>query len=238
MTEQAEIMPRESAAVQTRTDSADILRAAMERGADVVTLDRLLGLVERERANQAAAAYNAAVVRFQSECPVIARGDTANGMPYSRMDRIWRTIRPLMEKCGLAVTWEGVEIEGQECRITGHLRHALGHAVALSHRIPIPEANRGTNATQRAGSAETYAKRYALCSALGIQTGQDDDANGVAEHGLDEGAKAEIETLLRESKADRAAFFRWAGCAGLDDFPAAKYGAAIAALRAKKGGAR
>ena len=219
-------------------DSADILRAAMERGADVATLDRLLGLVERERANQAAAAYNAAVVRFQAECPVIARGDTANGMAYSRMDRIWRTIRPLMEKCGLAVTWEGVEIEGQECRITGHLRHALGHAVALSHRIPIPEANRGTNATQRAGSAETYAKRYALCSALGIQTGQDDDANGVAQTALDDGAKAEIETLLRESRADRPAFFRWAGCESLEDFPAAKYGAAVAALRQKKGGAR
>jgi hypothetical protein len=231
----------EKYAVATRaTEGADILRTAMEKGADVATLDRLLGLVERERANQAEAAYNAAVVEFQGECPIIDKGDKANGMPFARMDRIWRAIRPLMAQCGLAVTWESVEIEADTCRITGCLRHRLGHTVPLCHRIPMPEGNRGTNAAQRAGSAETYAKRYAICSALGIQTGDDDDGNAGGPT-LDDGAKCALMDAIgdycKAHKRDRAQVERdvlkTAKAVSFDTFPTAAYGPTMKLLGAR-----
>lgn len=217
-----------------------IERLARDPTFDADKLDRLLQMQERDRRANAEALYNAAVVRFQQRCPIIAKGDTANGRPYARMDRIWREIRPLLTECGLAVTWESCTVTGDACAIKGHLRHAAGHAVGLEHAIPLPEANRGQNAAQRAASGETYAKRYAICSALGIQTGDDDDGNasgpGVA---IDDGARMVLGDLLATARfsADRLArFYEWAGCAGLDDFPAARYDEAVTMLQ--KAGAR
>ena len=231
--------PDGTVAIHAAAGGTMVERLARDPTFDADKLDRLLQMQERDRRANAEALYNAAAVRFQQRCPIIARGDTANGRPYARMDRIWREIRPLLTECGLAVTWESCAVQGESVTIKGHLRHSGGHTVAIDHTIPMPEANRGQNAAQRAASAETYAKRYAICSALGIQTGDDDDGNAGAQSApLDDGARAELADLLRAAAftPDRTArFFEWAGCARLDDFPADKFAEAAAILRKAAG---
>jgi hypothetical protein len=93
------------------------------------------------------------------------------------MDRIWRSIRPLVTELGLSVTWQVCELRDGVCHIEGQLRHRDGHGEKLVQDIPVPELLKGQNKAQQAGSAATYAKRYALCAALGIVTGDDDDGH-------------------------------------------------------------
>jgi hypothetical protein len=154
-----------------------LIRLALSGHGGPDVLKAWLAVGRQWNADQAAAAFNSAVVTFQQAAPVVEKGDTANGRAYARMDRIWRSVRPLLRQCGLAVTWERVSVTGEVCALDGHLRHARGHAEALHHEIPLPQAIPGQNAAQRAGSAETYAKRYATLAALGLTTGDDDDGN-------------------------------------------------------------
>lgn len=157
---------------------AMIQQAMSDKSVDPEKLRALLDVRRDWLADEAKQAFSEAVVHFQQECPIIAPKDTANSRPYARMDRIWREIRPYIQKCGLSVTWESVKVVDEVCVVDGHLRHAAGHAEALHYELPMPDAIKGTNKAQRMGSATTYAKRYAICGALGIQIGTDDDGSG------------------------------------------------------------
>ncbi len=241
--EKYEVATRPVDAVQAAPDMLDVIRqVASAPDANMDALERLEAMYERSQDRTAKAAFNAAVVRFQQECPVIEKADKAYDKQYARMDRIWRTIRPLMKACGLAVTWEQADPDGARIVLAGHLRHAAGHSEPLRYVMPVPTGTKGMNEAQQYGSATTYAKRYATCAALGIQTGEDDDGNaaGMADGGLLTDAEAdEVGNLLRDSGADVGKFYSWAGCEDIYAFPRAKLAEARRMLRAKiaKGGA-
>lgn len=229
-----EVLPPERMTTEgaPRGYGVELMQTAIERGTE--NLESIQKFVVTMQATQAEAAYNAAVVQFQAECRIVEKGDTANGRAYARMDRIWAAVRPLMDKCGLAVTWESVKTSGDVVTLDGHLRHRLGHSTALHHEIPLPDRINGQNAAQRAGSGETYAKRYATCAALGIQTGTDDDGNGGIP--LDSVDAAQLETLrewCRETNTSEDTLAQSAGVKSLADFPAKKYDWAIGIFQRK-----
>ena len=157
-----------------------IMQAVADPACDPAKMKALLDVRRDWMEDEARAAFNAAVVEFQQRAKIIAKGDTNNGKAYAKMDRIWREVRPLLDECGLGITWESVRTSGDVCILDGHLRHSAGHAQPLHHEMPLPDKINGQNSAQRAGSGETYAKRYATCAALGIQTGEDDDGNASA----------------------------------------------------------
>jgi hypothetical protein len=223
-------------ALATRPTEADatsmIVRAVADPTCDPAKLRELLSVRREWEADEARAQFNAAVVLFQQKCPIIEKGDKAYDKMYARIDRIWRTIRPLMEECGLAVTWESVLEKNGVCVLEGHLRHKRGHAQPLHHEVPLPDLIKGQNATQRGGAGETYAKRYALCAALGIQTG-DDDTDGACERVVTDDQVEWLREAIQYTTTDLAKFLTWGGCKALEAFPADKFGAAEKMLRAK-----
>jgi hypothetical protein len=227
----------------TATQSAPleaIMAAMANPDVDADKLGKLLDVQERWEANGAKKAYTSALVSFQTRAPVIKKGDTANGKPYARMDRIWREVRPLLTDCGLAVSWQSADYDTEKgsCTIDGLVMHADGHSEPIHYKGPAPEAIRGQNAAQVCGSAVTYCKRYALCNILGINVGDDDDGytkqiaaefNGIN----DEQAEA-LRVLVAETKTDKQALLDWAGAESFAQFPADKYAATVAKLRERK----
>jgi hypothetical protein len=196
----------------------------------------LLDARKEWQADEARAAFNAAVVTFQQRVSIIAKGDTANGRAYARMDRIWREIRPLLQDVGLAVTWESVKAVGDTVVLDGNLRHMNGHEQPIHHEMPTPDKLNGQNAAQRAGSAETYAKRYALLASLGIQTGEDDDGRGgVPATPAKPSRVAEVRDMLADAKRDEAGACKFIGVRTLDDATAEQIERIAQALN-KKGG--
>ena len=173
----ASLVTRETHAVAPASAYEMAMRSISDPLCDPAKLQALLAVRDQWEAAEARKAFNSAVVEFQNRCPIIEKGDKAYDKMYARIDRIWRTIRPLMQETGLAVTWEGFKEIAGVVHLDGHLVHRDGHSQALHHEIPLPDQIKGMNATQRSGAAETYAKRYAMCAALGIQTGDDDDGN-------------------------------------------------------------
>jgi len=91
---------------------------------------------------------------------------------------------------------------------------------------------------QAAGSAITYARRYALQSIAGIPTA-DDDAESAMLRGddkkpLSDYQSSHIKTLLEETGADVAKFCKWLKVDSVDQVLAVHYDKAVAALEAKK----
>ena len=220
-----------------------IITDALKSGAGPEMMRELLAVKKDWEADEARKAFASAVADFQARCPIIEKGDKAYDKEYARIDRIWRTIRPLMEERGLAITWQSAELrDGSICHVEGQLSHRLGHSQKLTYDVPVPDLLKGQNKAQQMGSATTYAKRYALCSALGIQTGEDDDGNAAGTQFVTYAQATELEDLIAAAKGvptfEEAKFWQWAEAKSVGEIPAAKFAMAKASLQKKiKGGA-
>jgi hypothetical protein len=95
---------------------------------------------------------------------------------------------------------------------------------------------RGQNAAQQLGSAYTYGKRYAICGALGLVTGEfDDDGNAAGTAYVTKEQADELAALVRNTpQGTLEALLEWAACDSLSDIPAAKFNGAKKALNAKQ----
>ena len=237
--EQPELVPAVRAQAQHSAISI-IAQMASDPACDPAKLRELLAVRRDWEADEARKAFNAAVGEFQRKCPVVGKLDSADGKHYAKLDRIWRAIRPTMEACGLSVTWESTTIQpGEICYLRGHLRHSAGHAEPLEYQLPIPKAittregRTVQNAAQVMGAATTYAKRYATCAALGVQTGEDTDAC------VDQGSVvtdlqlAQLERWCTDTKTQPATICTWAGVQRLIDFPASKFQEAAVIFKQK-----
>lgn len=169
------------------TDTGALMVLALERAVPIETLERIMAMRDREIAQQARRAFYAALASFQGECPVIAKddkaGDSTFGYKYASLDTIKNKISPLMVKNGLSYRVENsfAHAEDGNASVTATVivSHSAGHSEASSVTIPIDRASR-MNASQKVGSACTYAGRYALVAALGLVCGgEDNDAQSL-----------------------------------------------------------
>lgn len=223
------------------TSAVALIREAIASKADPTYLRELLAVREAWEASEARKAFNNAIAEFQRRAPIIAKADKAYDKQYARMDRIWREIRPLLTELGLSVTWQVCELREQICHVEGQLRHRQGHGERLAQDIPMPELIKGQNKAQQMGSAGTYARRYALCSALGIVTGDDDDAHSLSQLVTAE-QLAELNELIQAARGvngfNEKAFIGWVGTDDLAQLPAARFGDVVTMLKRKIGGAK
>lgn len=177
-----------------------IERMATDPQCDPAKLREILAVKQLWEKDEARKAFAHDMARFQSQCPIITKGDKAYDKAYARIDRIHRETRSLRRECGFWFTWSVCEIKDNVAYMEGLLGHSGGHTVQLKQVIPLPDVLKGQNATQRAGSAMTYAKRYGECLALDIVTGEDDDGNGLKERpqGSATVVDSPLETLRKE----------------------------------------
>lgn len=215
-----------------------LIREAMASGAKPEHLRELLAVRREWESDEARKSYNVAVADFQRRCPIIEKGDRAYDKQYARIDRIWREIRPLLGELGLSVTWQVCELRPDGlCHVEGQLRHRDGHGEKLAQDIPMPELIKGQNKAQQMGSAATYAKRYAMCAALGIVTGDDDDGHKAGTQFVTHDQAQEIAQLVDvcrgiASFAEKT-FWQWVGVEHPQDIPASRYADVVAMLKRK-----
>ena len=105
-------------------------------------------------------------------------------------------IKKILSDNGFSYTWNVVNETGfitAVCKVT----HSLGHSETSEFKVPIDTEGYMT-APQKYASALTFAKRYSLCNALGISTGDEDtDATDVGKEKKPKSDKAKIIFLLK-----------------------------------------
>jgi len=160
-----------------QTESERLIGMAIEQKVPIETMERLLAMKERIEANNAKKAFFEAMSEFQGRCPIIPKDHTAGSFNfkyrYAPLETIVKHIAPLLKEVGLSYRFDTEDGE-KDKTIICIIYHIGGHSESSRFRVPI-DAGGKMNDTQKQGSAGTYAKRYALCNALGILTGEDDD---------------------------------------------------------------
>lgn len=182
-----------------------IARAAADPNADAEKMERLLGLYERITAQQAKAAYTAALAQLQPRLPVIAERGKTDKTKYATWEDINDAIRPHLHDCGFALSFRVGRADGQ-VTVTGILSHQEGHSEETTLELPV-DTSGSKNAVQAVGSSVSYGKRYTAIALLNITSRDPKDAD-------DDGQAAG--SRRRPSQAAQDAFAEINAC---DDWP-------------------
>lgn len=177
-----------------------LLALAIQHGADVEKLERLMALGERWNAQKAKTAYYEAVAAFQATCPMLKRTKKVafnkTEYHYAPLSEIVETIREPLRASGLSYRWE---IEDKDSIVvTCIVTHVAGHAERTSMSA-LPDDSGAKNLIQQRGSAVTYLQRYTLIGGLGI-TSADTDDDGQSSGALN------VELLMKHNEALREHF--------------------------------
>lgn len=187
------------------TTPAALLAMAVQQGADLDKLERLMALQERWEASEARKAYNAAFSAFKAEAVQIFKNKKVDAGPlagktYAELHAVVNAVTPALSRHGLSAAWRLTKDDKDWIEITCTLSHIGGHSESVAMGGP-PDAGGAKNAIQARASAVSYLSRYTLKAILGLSE-QDDDTDGrAANEAQNSLAEARVEELIAQATA-------------------------------------
>ena len=214
--------------IATLTTPTDLLRIAIEGGADLDKLERLMALQERWEKSEAEKAYNKAFAAFKAEAVTIVKNRAVNAGPlngkkYAELFAVVNAVTPYLSLHGLSAAWKLTKDEKDWIEVTCTLKHVGGHLESVSMGGP-PDAGGAKNAIQARASTVTYLERYTIKAITGLseQDEDDDGGHGGGDEWLEKVATAQtVDALKIVSKAGAAGFQRAKDPQGYKAFAAA-----------------
>ena len=162
---------------------ADLLRIAVQSGADMDRLERLMTLQTQWEQREAEKAYNKAFAAFKSDAvriiknKQVAIGPLA-GKRYAELFAVVNAVTPALSAHGLSASWKLTKDERDWMEVTCTLKHELGHCESVSMGGP-PDVGGAKNPIQARASTKSYLERYTLKAITGLaEQDEDDDGNG------------------------------------------------------------
>lgn len=172
-----------SALVGGAATPADLFRIALDGGADLERLERLMNMQIQWEAREAEKAYNVAFAAFRGE-EMRVRKDTQRmagplaGQKYASLHAFVAATKDALAKHELGVRWDVTRDEPDWIEVTCILKHAQGHFERVSMGGP-PDVGPGRNVLQARHSTVTYLERYTLKAICGLaEEGDDNDGAG------------------------------------------------------------
>lgn len=166
------------------TAPADLLRMAVEQGADLDRLERLMALQERWEAGEAKKKFAVAFAAFKAEAVKIIKNKQITNGPlegkkHAELSDAVNAATPALSRHGLSTAWRLTKDDKDWMEVTCTLSHDGGHSESVAMGGP-PDTGPGRNAIQARGSTKTYLERYTLTAILGLaaQDADDDGAGG------------------------------------------------------------
>jgi hypothetical protein len=159
---------------------------------------------------------------------------------FASLAAVRNAVIPVLARNGIACL-QDIKNEGAAISCTTILAHSSGQRFVLGPLV-IPATKPDA---QGLGSAETYARRYALMAAAGVVGDSDDDAEGaVGRNGngaalptelISQGQSAHLTTLIKETGADSDKFLAYMKLKTLGEMRASDFDRAVSALNKKRG---
>ncbi len=174
-----------------------LMEKAMGQNLSPETMGKFMDLYDRWELKKGKKAYDTAMSALQKEMPIIAKEkgvknkDGSSRYKYAPLEQIVKQVSPIIAKNGFSYSVDATTTMNNEGKVIGlvatvKITHEEGHSQDSSFFAPLdPDAF--MSASQKFGSALTYAKRYAFCNAFGILTADPDtDGNAAGAKGADE----------------------------------------------------
>jgi hypothetical protein len=164
----------------------DLIAMAINKGADIETIERLLALKERVDAKKAEEAFNAALNRCQSAMGRVAANKEnqqtrSRYADYAALDRV---LRPIYTHEGFSLSFDTGPSPEAAVLVLCHVSHAGGHT--RTYRAEMPADGKGAKGndvmtrTHAVGSGMSYGMRYLLKMIFNVAIGETDDDGNAA----------------------------------------------------------
>ncbi|WP_321905183.1 ERF family protein [Paraburkholderia tropica] len=180
------VVQQASAVVSTPTP-ADLLRHALDSGADLDRLERLMDMQIKWEANEARKAYHLAMAQFKKNPPTIIKDkhvsfDTSKGRTeydHATLGEVCEKIVAALAEHDFSHRWIPGRADNGGMKVTCVLTHKLGHSEETELEAPHDQSG-GKNSIQAMSSTVTYLQRYSLLAAVGLaaKDAPDDDGRG------------------------------------------------------------
>ncbi len=220
---------------QLVTTPARLLEIAVDQGADLDRLEKLIELQQRWEETEARKAFIEAMTAFRSSVGNISKNRTGHNTKYADLAHTLESIKNQLSENGLSHTWKTEQGENQLITVTCCVTHRQGHQECTS-MCANPDSTGSKNDVQAIGSTTTYLQRYTLYAILGLASTDQDSDGGSPSNPLDENQLANLEALIDEVKANVNAFCKHFQIEQVADLQQSKLKNAIAMLEAKRGG--
>lgn len=183
------IEPTASIAVAQPAQAATpsmLLQLAVQQGADLDRLERLMALQIQWEERESSKAFTTAMSAFKCEPLTIFKrkrvgyetkeGDFV-GYSHAELSDVTDVVGPAMAKHGLSFRWS-IKQDPNRINVSCIVTHNLGHSEIVTMDA-APDTSGKKNAIQAIASAVTYMQRYTLLAVTGMSTkGMDDDGEG------------------------------------------------------------
>jgi len=218
-----EIQPQESNIIKV-----DYVALAIEKGADLATIEKFMDLRERQDATEAKKAYVVAMANFTANKPTIERTKKAYNSNYAGLAETIEEIKDVLSGCGLSVSWKTGQ-EGTRISVTCYVTHILGHAESTT-LSDEPDKAGSIKGIQAIASVVSYLERYTMYAILGLAS-KDADTDGGTRVSFEQAE--EIEKAATKANVDLPKFLAYFKCGSFNQLPAKEYKNALAAIKAK-----
>lgn len=236
------IIPQDEPTSLVPVTPMDMLNRAVQSGASLEMVAKLMDLQDRWKASQSLEAFNEAMAAAKAEIPTISKNrevdfTSAKGRTHYRYEdlgNIANTVQPILAKHGLSYRYRATSNVNEPVTVTCIVSHGAGHYEEITLTAGRDESG-NKNSIQAVGSTITYLQRMTLKAALGLAVSNDDDgkqADAPAAITLEQ--VEQLVTLADEVGADKEAFCRYLKVGGFADIPAKDFPRAIAALNKKR----
>jgi hypothetical protein len=180
-----------------------MIQHAMQSGASMEQLEKLLDLQERWERNEARKAFVAAMAAFKADPPSILKSKQVNipggaKFAHATLADVCDGVCAALGKHGLSHKWETSQTDSGitvACIIT----HNMGHS-ERTVLTAAPDDSGKKNSIQQLASTVTYLERYTLMAATGLAArDMDDDGNGAGkrkDEGMPEKQVVDFETAI------------------------------------------
>lgn len=182
---QLEVEPVRASALVSTTP-ADLLRMAVERGADMAQIEKFMDLQVRWEQQEARKAFVDSMATFKAEPLTIIKNKAVGyktkegdfvGYKHAELSDITEVVLPALARHGFSHSWN-VRQEDALITVDCIVTHKFGHSEKVT-MFGAPDSSGKKNPIQQIASTVTYLQRYTLLSALGLATkGNDDDGAG------------------------------------------------------------
>lgn len=172
----------ESEIIKSGNDSISIenlLTSAIQNNIPVESMERLLAMRDKIKAEKAKELFNHSMSVFQGECPTIVRTKEVKNRSgvmmykYAPLESIVSQVKYYLQKNGFSYSTQ-VDITDKGVKATCKAIHKDGHEEISSMEVPLGTKTEIMSHSQVTAAASTFAKRYAFCNVFGILTGDED----------------------------------------------------------------
>lgn len=240
--EKVNIIPEQEPRALVPVTPMEMLSRAVESGADIDMIEKLMNLQERWEANQARKAFDNAMAGAKADIPTITKNREVDftspkgrtNYRYEDLGEIAKVVSPILAKHGLSYRYRVTSNLNEPVTVTCIVSHRDGHFEETTLCAGRDDSG-NKNSIQQVGSTLTYLQRMTLKAALGLAVSNDDDGKQAdATDAINLEQVEQLVALADDVGADKEAFCRYFRVAGLADITTKDFPRAIAALNKKR----